>query len=584
MENQIDDYENNEPTPEEEIVDASESEGVEVETVKFEGCAKHNELPFIGECLSCGKKLCRECRAERGYFCSDECLEKSRSTVDTTAREEFKKTQASTEKIAKIIKTCALLITLFIVFIVAKWVYVEFLDPAGSMVWQWKITPPVNDFLLIACKDDNALVKRENSAVIVDLKTGQEISSSKDDVLGSCDELVKRLDAGGALLRGKRLIAMLNGDGTVGWSKKFNYDINKIVIAENDAVLVKTAPERDLYEKLKPDDVTAYLTVLELKNGGRRWRKEFTGFSYIYDLVAGAGKFVKVVSVFKDRKYESYMEVCDLKSGKPLWKIKSKKGTGSNLMLVGNVLLFQMEKTLSAVDLNTAEKLWQTPMKGLGWKNNIKVEGNNMLIDNGQALLCVNSRDGKKIWEKDIPESLESVAYADGRIYSIFVIYEESEEKVEEVKVDLPPAFDQLKDMDILSGEKNSSTTRARTTSKAFLTCQDMATGEELWRTPNVLGTCIAGNGKLVVVNDTSQLTFLNVSNGGLGSIIIRQFDPETGKQLFERVETAGLENPYFIYENKLIGCEYERIRGGVGGLQMGQKRAYLGLAAFLLK
>ena len=99
MENQREGYENNVNVPE--GTDVSQ-DSIQVETVEFEGCARHNNLPFVGDCLVCGKKLCRECRAERGYFCSDECLQQSKSTVDQSAREEFRKTQASTEKIVKI--------------------------------------------------------------------------------------------------------------------------------------------------------------------------------------------------------------------------------------------------------------------------------------------------------------------------------------------------------------------------------------------------------------------------------------------------------------------------------------------------
>lgn len=584
MENQYEEYENNEQIPQEPYeVETPAPENIEVATVKFEGCARHNDLPFVGECLTCGKQICRECRAERGYFCSDECREASRSTVDTAAREEFRKNQASTEKIVKIFKICTLVVTLIVVFIVGKWVYKEFLDPAGSIVWQWEVHPPAQDFFLIGHKDGKALVKREKSTFFIDLENGKEISTAEDKRLGECKELVTRLKSGGAILRNERVVGMLKSDGSLGWIKRFKEPITRIVVVDGDAVLVMTTPDRELFEKLRPEDITSDLTVFDLKNGGRRWKKEFTNFTYVYDLVAGGGKYIKAVSIFTKEKSEAYLEVCDLKTGKAEWKIKSKKSSGSNLMVVGDLLLFRIQNVLSAVDLQTKKKLWQIPMKGWGWKNNIKIEGDKMLIDNGQSLLCVNPHDGKKIWEKKMPESLVSVTYADGRIYSIFVEYEETEEKVEEVKVELPPSFDQIKDVDVLSGGKPTKA-RVKTTSKSFLSCQDMADGKELWKTENVKGTCVAGNGKLVVLTDTQQLTLMNVSNDGMGSIIIRQFNPENGKELFDRVDGTGLAGPYFIFGNKLVGCEYERTRAGVGGLQLGQDKAYFGLASFLLK
>lgn len=562
--------------------EVSDIESVAVDTVKFVGCTRHNDLPFIGECLICGKKLCRECRDERGYFCSDACLGQSKSSVDTEARQEFQKNLQSSEKIAKIIKTvfmaCAAIVLIWLVW----WVYVEFLDPAGSMAWQWKIAPPTSDLILIGHNQDSALVKRDTKAVFIDLLNGKEISSEENEILGRCKEFVQRTEDGGVILRNDKSIAMLNKDGKLAWSKKFDNMISTIVVAEGDAVLVVNKPETDIYTKAKAEDITAELTVLELKNGARRWKKEYSDFKYLYDIVAGSGKFVQALSTFDNKKYESYLEVSDLKSGDALWRIKSEKTSGSSLIIVGNILMFKLQNTLSAVDLKTAKKLWNVPMKGWAWKKNIRQEGDNILIDNGETMTLVNSKDGKKIWEKPIPDYLDSSTNADGKIYSVVLVYEESkeEEVVEDVK--LPPAFDQLKDFDTLSGGKPVAI-KSRGKNTGFLVCRDMATGNELWKVENVRGTCVAGNGKLVVVNDTSQNSMLNMTNDGLGSIIIRQFNPQNGKELFHRRNSAGLSAPYFIVNDKLVGVEYERIRTGIGGM-MGQAKQYYGLTAFLLK
>ena len=220
-------------------------------------------------------------------------------------------------------------------------------------------------------------------------------------------------------------------------------------------------------------------------------------------------------------------------------------------------------------------------MKGWAWKKNIKREGNNILIDNGEIMTFIDAKTGKKLWEKPIPDYLASTVYADGKIYSIVLVYEEAEEEeVQEVK--LPPAFDQLKDFDTLRGSKPVKM-KSRGKNEGYLVCQEMATGEELWRVKSVHGNCVAGDGKLVVINDTSRTTLLNLSNDGLGSILIRQFRPENGKELFHRSNPTGLIDPYFIVGDKLIGMEYERVKGGIGGM-MWQEKKYYGMASFHLK
>ena len=107
-------------------------------------CPRHEDQPTIGNCIKCGKPICRECRSEFGYFCSAECREQSRGEIDRTAQAERAETMASAGRLFVLVKRILLLVLAVILVGIGWGVWKTWMRPAGKLAWRVDLNCPLS--------------------------------------------------------------------------------------------------------------------------------------------------------------------------------------------------------------------------------------------------------------------------------------------------------------------------------------------------------------------------------------------------------------------------------------------------------
>jgi outer membrane protein assembly factor BamB len=549
-------------------------------------CPRHEDEKLIAECINCGNRICRQCRDERGYFCSDECLAASRASVDTEAKEDFQKTLQDTAKTIAIVKTITVIVVLLLLACGGWVIWKNYLRPAGKIAWTWNGQMKANNFLILSKSDKAFTFKSGDSVISLDPATGKELKVNKVKQLGSYTQMLKKLD-NEAVLSNTSSVAGIDLDGNILWQTSFDGSIFRSS-AGNKILLVKVGKEVKTGKIIKSQfgdyeykELKVSLHAIDMQTGKVLWRKNFNKEDPMGEFCADNGVFAYTSNSYKDKKYQSYLKVANAENGKDKWQIRL-DNAASNPRIIGNQLIFNNNGNLCSVSLDGRKKLWNIKLNTFFSDSAIKVRDKYLFICGFEGIYCLDLETGHINWEKPAQMLEASYEYDNGKLFFIEGSFVEKKAGEEDV-VKLPPTFEQLKDDDMFKNAFGNNMTKAKYVSK--LVCLDAASGKQLWEQPKVRGEVVAQNNRLVIVKDTAQTTLLNLANGGKGMTILQEFDPETGKELVDKANKYGMMGPYTIEADKLIGLSYERVKSGLtfvtSAAEPGERLQ--GLAAFNL-
>jgi hypothetical protein len=101
-------------------------------------CKNHADAPKAAACSVCGAPICPACKRQRGYFCSDECRAKARSSEAEIEqrKQEGAEAQKAMEKAGRIFKWIKIGGAAAAVLIVAWIVWAIFGPKRGKIVWE----------------------------------------------------------------------------------------------------------------------------------------------------------------------------------------------------------------------------------------------------------------------------------------------------------------------------------------------------------------------------------------------------------------------------------------------------------------
>ena len=161
--------------------------------VKKQICDAHPNQEIVAKCGMCPKGICRACIANYGYFCSEECLEKSKalaipeeysgSSIDSLNR---------SHKIMSIVKWSLLAI---ISFIILLFLYRSFIAGYGEINWEVSaptdISPQVE--FLDPGEDERIRFIAGNKLYNFDLDGDQISVIESDHFIGSHKEITGKI-------------------------------------------------------------------------------------------------------------------------------------------------------------------------------------------------------------------------------------------------------------------------------------------------------------------------------------------------------------------------------------------------------
>lgn len=546
-------------------------------------CQRHDGVPCIAKCIGCGKPICRDCRLEFGYFCSEKCRDASEQTIDHREKERIRNDEQSVSKIITFAKVFFSSVVILIVFLVAWFVWKIVFDPTGKIAWEWKLQQNAKpeDVCILAKNDEKITFKSGQAIVFVHPDTGKEIGRESNPELNNLNVFLGTTDSG-YFFRGKNSIALVGTEGKIKWSRDFADKDILAAAAGKIGILVciakKYSEDFSENQKLGEKDFLGELFSID-PNNTVRFGKKINFMTALSGITLGEKIFTYFQDSYEKGKLERCLKGVDFQSGRELWQIKLSNDTYSIVKAVNGQILFTNGGSLCAVSEDGKNKLWTVPVKGIYNNEQIKLFDKTIVFpDSSDGMTCVDTSENKVLWSKKElkPDELQ---YLDGKMFMISSIEQAAASSQNNVSEESKPPvnIDRLNEKELLKEFTSGTGRKGKIKVERKIKCIDAKTGEILWEQKIFGGEPVVGNGKLIVVRDTAKEAVVDLA----GQTILLQLNPENGKRIFESANKMGFQEPYVIINRKLIGIQYERY-GGFPGTEI-REATISGLAAFIL-
>ncbi len=554
-------------------------------------CKRHEGNAVIAKCLSCGEGVCRECREEFGYFCSKECLEKVKGTVDPVQKAERKKVVSEAQKLARFMSRVFSAVAIAIVLILAYGVWSLFLAPYGKLAWSWNGSVSPEDFIKLGSAPGSLFFISQGSVVHFDAAKGRPFSVQSQKELAGLNERLG--DAGDlTVLRGERSLGVLDSKGALLWRKDLPGELHFGSCSEDVLALLvwmhgkgkDKAKDEDGEEESGRISYSRSLMVLNPADGSVLFERKLPPEESLSKLAAGPGVFAAFEERYSKDKAEFSIKVFDAKTGASKWQVKPKSLGSWGPEFLGSALAFSTEDSLNAVKADGSGKLWSLPLKRYGlMSESVKVVWPYLVASQEGSLSCVDLESQKVLWSEDPGFYVHDFEIDSGRVYLQGSKTNDAAIEVKDVK--LPDTMEGLKD-EGLSKEGLAALAKNVKRSESALAAFDLKTGKLLWQRGKAVGRLVCGDGRLVLATDTAKDTMISMIGGtNKGDACVFQIDPASGADIVNGRNPIGLTGPYSICGNMLVGIVYDRDTGGPTlGMGKRQQESFLGLAAFRLK
>jgi len=367
-------------------------------------CERHPGQAVTGACTGCGKPLCRECAKQFGFYCSPECLQKARSSINEQSRQRQQQTEAALRRTARLGKIAGLSAAGLVALLLFWFAWSFFLDPAGKLCWEWH--PPAGSGTprVLACDASGVTVLAGKTVVVLDPGNGKErrtftlpATGGQGDAAGSAQEADEEEDEdalpfygdGGvrALSDGSILQPMRNGLRRIGTDGAPKFTMS---CTEGSFQHLTLSPDqtRAYYVLTMPRDVAAAARAKEvLRQVQAEIKKAFGGAEYLEEDARAEPEALKALRKRSADAYEVLAQtttgiVClDLQNGNEVWTSpKVKKGTAVTGLAAGPKALYAVFVMAgSAGDSDASE-------------------------NSSVSLLALNPADGKRLWQAALKE------------------------------------------------------------------------------------------------------------------------------------------------------------------------------------
>jgi outer membrane protein assembly factor BamB/endogenous inhibitor of DNA gyrase (YacG/DUF329 family) len=564
-------------------------------------CKRHEDEPIIGKCVKCGKPICRECRAEFGYFCSPECLNRSRGEIDRAAQAKSARAIADASRLLGVVKLIFLGIALLALAGIGYGAWRAWLRPVGKLAWQVPCSCSFSQLQWLAGPDRTAVLRSGGRLARIAPGATGIVPGAEDADLAQCGEPLADLPDGALYAVGETLLRV--ADGAVAWRHAFAGKVVVAAAAAADAIVVAwqdPAPSGDIDEEdyaafLKPRP--AHLAGMSISDGNILWEKELKDTFGIQHLTAAGSQYLcsfQQVAAGKgpagggeEEGTENIFRMGESATGKDRWQVKTPDFSfGLAPRIVGDLVLFHAGGKLVALGADGRSRRWEMATPDLFDTGQMEIAGDAIFLSLGERLVCVSLADGAVRWERPTPALCEDFTVADDMVYLLTAEEKKSSDAPAPPPAPptaLPPSMDDVEDLkDINALIQHSAGAQASGRLESVLLGLDAATGAERWRIARLRGDVVAAEGQVFMVTDGARhYGGLLVLGGGPAVTTVRGLEPRTGRELFARSHPFSMTGPYRILDGNLLGAIYdgEGARGGTFGSAMAESTV-IGVAA----
>ena len=455
--------------------------------------------------------------------------------------------------------------------------YGRYFDPAGRIAWKKEI--PLPTFHLIENRDGKLTFLAGGTIWELNSADGSVEKRSETPQLNWYQEKGAMWPVGksAALFGRENKLARFDFSGKLTWEKTFEAEISDLSVGDR-AVLVVTVKSQLRPNPRNQFDYEYIRTrrLLNLADGAVLQEKTAKPEELFFQEFLLGTRLFRIEPAGKAGEEKGIrMTAMDPLSGKEAWRLTTADRFTWGPVQAGELLLFKLRETLHALRASDGAKRWS--MKKIGdfcgfvpgreWK-----EG---YFSDAESLCRVDLVAGREVWRKPLAGRALTGITAD-RVY-LEGATEEVEEPAGEKERKLPNAYEKLAKEDVVIRQILQAPRRPSVRVKRTLACLNAASGEELWRKPEIQGELIADNDRALIYWDSASSGMLSMVNqSNVGYTMLEQLSLSSGSRRYLRKDEIAVSEPRILCGDKLLAPYYDRASG--------PDSPKIGIAAFLLK
>ena len=456
-------------------------------------------------------------------------------------------------------------------------VYGRYFDPVGRIAWKKEI--PLATFHLIENRDGKLTFLAGGTVWEVNSADGTAVKRSETPQLNWYQEKGSMWPVGksAALFGRENKLARFDFSGKLTWEKTFEAEISDLSVGDR-AVLVVTVKSQLRPNPRNQFDYEYIRTrrLLNLADGAVLQEKTAKPEELFFQEFLLGTRLFRIEPAGKAGEEKGIrMTAMDPLSGKEAWRLTTADRFTWGPVQAGELLLFKLRETLHALRASDGAKRWS--MKKIGdfcgfvpgreWK-----EG---YFSDAESLCRVDFVAGREVWRKPLAGRALTGITAD-RVY-LEGATEEVEEPAGEKERKLPNAYEKLAKEDVVIRQILQAPRRPSVRVKRTLACLDAASGEELWRKPEIQGELVADNDRALIYWDSASSGMLSMVNqSNVGYTMLEQLSLSSGSRRYLRKDEIAVSEPRILCGDKLLASYYDRASG--------PDSPKIGIVAFLLK
>ena len=456
-------------------------------------------------------------------------------------------------------------------------IYGRYFDPAGRIAWKKEM--PLPSFHLIENRDGKLTFLAGGTVWVVNSADGSAEKRSETPQLEWYQEKGSmwpvRKEA--ALFGRENKLVRFDFSGKLVWEKSFEAGITDVSVGDRQ-VLVRTVKSQLRPNPRNQFDYEYIRTrrLLNLSDGAVLQEKVLKAEDpFLQEMLLGT-RLLRFEFAGKEGEGNGIrMIVADPLSGREAWRLTTADRFTWGPLQVGELLLFKLRETLHAVNFADGARKWNRKMTGdfCGFVPGGEQKEGYFL--SGDSLCRIDLAAGREVWRAPLAGRVLTGITPD-RVYlegSVEVETAPAEEKERK----LPNAYEKLAKEDVVIRQMLQAPRRPSVEVKRTLACLDAATGEELWRKPEIQGELIADGTRALIYWDSSSSGALSIVNrSNVGYTLLEQLSDSSGRRRYLRKDEIAVSEPRIICGNMLLTPYYDRASG--------PDSPKVGLAAFLLK
>jgi outer membrane protein assembly factor BamB len=570
-------------------------------------CERHPEEAVAANCINCNRGICRICREEFGYFCSEECREQAKQETESLVEPEEEEEYAVLDrKVNRWMRVISRLILPGIVVLLALFIAYKVTSKAGKVLWEFK---PAEDkpFSPLTSSRENIYAGCDDGMLYC--INGQEGTARWKLKLAEVKPRDSRTAAGFGLRGGGSLCLITKpvivGDnlcitwdedtvyavdtdkGALVWKRTFTGKVTGAPVIGSNSVYYISNFYRDLtQEERKKQRTSSFkgffpfgggaavakvrtassIYALSCTDGHDIWERKLDKLTYPGHLASGENTlYLSLRGTGENGTWGYTLLAIDDKSGKGKWKAQLSSGSLSAIYPQEDGVLAVSQENLYFISAEGKE-IWRRNKEETGFQKPIVAESKIYFKEDKDKLTCAELATGKRTWTAEVAPETSAPVIGEGFVFLQGFI-EKPLKKSKKKQVGMPSRRAPGLGDDFMKQFTDQAEPLVKRIPVLYVL--DSKTGKALWAKENIGGEMLYKSGKIFLVKTSTWFGLLDQKTEMFNRITA--IDVRKGKMLWQ-YSHKGLVGSMTVDEGKFYFTSSSSAMH-IGSMFSGRKR-----------